>query len=172
MDQVFSVKARVSGEDFDVDLPLLDAGIMGTHLEPFASMQFILPFHQEKSDGITFENLRMDKHIRSFKTEDLGMFQETTKHSKPILIPFSRFLPSDLGSIFKRVANENRSDDDVRFPPHYKSVFEAIYPVYLPFYLIELEDMNTAYEKKLVSRLLKQSSLIGVGSRGIVTCNL
>jgi hypothetical protein len=124
--------------------PAFDMSLIGTHVEPLASLPLNLPNTESLVD--LMESYSTQKHLNVFKAEDMPQDEPS---ARPIIIPFSSILP-DAEEVFSKTANAYR-EEDVRFTGEVSVVKQAAYPFFMPFYLVDLVDANPAYPDVKVS---------------------
>lgn len=144
LDHLVNLKARFSNLEYDVELLAEDSNIVGTDVEPLASIPPIFPSGETLHDEL--ESFDAQKHLDYFAQETLPSGENS--QVKPITIPFSTILP-DLEKVYRDVVSAFR-DEEVRFTGSVTKTLQAAYPLYMPFYLVDLADANPDFPDEAV----------------------
>lgn len=151
LDHLINLKARFSGLEYDVELSTEGSEIVGTRAEPLASVPPLFPPSETWSDAL--ETFDSEKHLKRFDEEDLPDLEDGERvRTSPMTVPFSFLLPSDLEKVHRDVVSKFR-DEEVRFTGDVKNILQVAYPLYMPFYLVDIADNNPDYADESVSEL-------------------
>lgn len=145
IDHVVSLQQRVRGCVQQVEIASRDWRIPATHVEPFASIPLTVPDNSILVEDA--ETYNVQKHSNVFKQDDMPAGEPVIR---PVVIPFSSMLPN-LEDVYRKAASTYWDDNDISFLGEVKTRLQLEYPLLLPFYLVEVADLNPQYHGETVS---------------------